>query len=119
MSFEFPKLKAYENGTFEIINDNGWVRKLGDPDIVHPTMTSVFRHGNTAAELIITCARFEDGETVMAVCTYPLDDVYYVHQSLRRDPNLDAELAAEAGLDLDLTYTVSECLKELHDQVTS
>lgn len=118
MTFKFPKLHARENGQFDIVGNGEWYSILNSPHSpgLNIHRTSVFKHAETDMELTITCARLEEGAEVVVLCTVPLDDVYSAVGTIQQNPETGIEVE---GIDMALTYTVSQLLEKLSDQINN
>lgn len=66
---KLPKVKAFENGSLELVEANGWEIKY---PIAPAVSISTIIQESSGIELIITCTRLEEGESVFLSMAIPL-----------------------------------------------
>ncbi len=71
--FKLPKVKAFENGSFEIIEANGWEQVYPSNELV-TSMVTVFEN-DTEEQLTITVSSLETGAKIHLSLVIPLQPV--------------------------------------------
>lgn len=95
---KFPVLKAFENGGFDIVEDNGWKQITGDSN--HPALIALFTSKEQNAELTIICTCLEDGEWVRMAFARPLLEVDEIKVPLKIEGNEEIEAALDRAVSL-------------------
>jgi hypothetical protein len=105
---KMPKLKAFENGSFEITEANGW-KQVYPPNEEITSMVTVFEH-ETEEQLTVTCASLETGAKINLDLVIPLQPI--IHEELYTEvPGGDND--DESGVEDILAHTVQLGLDKL------